>query len=125
MTPQALQTQPPEASMPASTTAMCEPVAQPIVGALLRERFELSGDELEQHIDDLAWSWRIAYDRFERYGLPADRDDALMLLHLHNRAVIMRTPEAQAARWAEIKRRTDEGVGYFDAQGRKSWRCAQ
>jgi hypothetical protein len=82
-----------------------------------RERRDLSDDELEQHIDDLAWSWRTAYARFQEHGLAADRDEALMLLHLHNRAVLARSPAAQAARWAEIERAIDDGVGYFDACG--------
>jgi hypothetical protein len=73
----------------------------------------LADEELEQHIDDLAWSWRVAYDRYQRYGLPADRDEALLLLHIHNQAVLSRSPVAQAARWAEIDRSIDEGVGYF------------
>jgi hypothetical protein len=81
--------------------------------ALTSERFDLSDDELEQHIDDLAWSWRVAYDRFQRYSLPADRDEALMLLHLHNRAVMSRSPAVQAARHAQFERDLEERCNYF------------
>jgi hypothetical protein len=84
----------------------------------------MNDDELEQHIDDLAWSWRTAYARFEAHGLPADRDEALMLLHLHNEAVMSRSPAAQAARWAEINRSIDEGVGYFSWAGQQAREAA-
>jgi hypothetical protein len=83
-------------------------------------RGELPDEELEQHIDDLAWSWRTAYDRFQTHGVRADREEALMLLRLHNRAVLARSPAAQAARWAEIEEAIDNGVGFFDARGREA-----
>jgi hypothetical protein len=82
-------------------------------------RTEISDDELEQHIDDLAWSWRTAYARFEEHGIAADRDEALILLQLHNRAVLSRSPAAQAARWAEIERAVDEQCNYFGMRGRE------
>jgi hypothetical protein len=80
-------------------------------------RADLSDDELEQHIDDLAWGWRTAYARFQEHDIPADRDEALMLLHLHNQAVLSRSPAAQAARWAEIERAIDESSNYFGMRG--------
>lgn len=78
----------------------------------------LTDAELEQHIDDSGWAWRVAYARFQAYGSPADRAEALMLLSLHTLAVLARSPAAQAARWAEIERSLDEGVDYFQVQGR-------
>ncbi len=77
----------------------------------------LSDDELEQHIDDCHWLYRTAYERFELWGLPSDRDDALLHLHAMNTAILARSPQAQAERHAAFERRLDEGVDYFQARG--------
>lgn len=51
---------------------------------------ELSGAELEQHIDDCRLLWNRAYATFQEGGNPADREEALLWLHRQNEAILMR-----------------------------------
>lgn len=76
----------------------------------------LSDEEHEQHIFDTERLWRVAYQRFQDFGLPADRDEALLWLHRQNQAILARSVTAQAARHAAFERRLDEGVCYFSSQ---------
>jgi hypothetical protein len=50
----------------------------------------LSGEELERHIADCCTLWERAYARFQAYGNPADRDEAVLWLHRMNLAILMR-----------------------------------
>jgi hypothetical protein len=72
-------------------------------------------EELELHIEDAHYQYRIAYERFELHGNPNDRDEALLHLHRMNAALMARSPAVQAARHAEFEQRISEGVDYFQS----------
>lgn len=92
--------------------------ALPMVGQFL-QRFaqrELTDDELELHIAHCGQLFQHAYERFQAYGDPAERDAALLWLHHQNEAMLARSPAVQAARHAEFERRlVDEGLDYFQS----------
>lgn len=73
-------------------------------------------DERELHIEDAHWLYRTAYERFELYGNPHDRDEALQHLHRMNEAILMRSPAVLAARHAAFEQRISEGVDYFNSE---------
>lgn len=75
--------------------------------------------ELELHIEDCHYQYRTAYERFQLWGNPHDRDEALLHLHRMNMAILMRSPAVLAARHAAFERRVSEGVDYFNSE------CAQ
>lgn len=118
-------------TVPAPTVEACKVVTSPFVGPvetegrtgltqadLLRaERFEFDDIEHEVHIFDLDRLWRIAYARFEAFQIPADRDEALMWLHMRDQAVLQRSKAAQMERHAAFVRELDDGVDYFQARG--------
>ena len=58
--------------------------------------------EREIHIEDSAHQWRMAYERFQMYGLPADRDEALQHLRRMNEDILGRSAAVQAQRHAEF-----------------------
>ena len=78
--------------------------------------------EREIHIEDSAHQWRMAYERFQMYGLPADRDEALQHLHRMNEAIMGRSAAVQAQRHAEFEQRLAEGIDYFATAGARD-RC--
>lgn len=100
----------PDTSIAASATATCAREPQSEVSELLQNSFE---DELEFHIEDSQWLYLTAYERFQLYGLPHDRDEALLHLHRMNLAILARSPAVQAARHAEFERLVCEQVSYF------------
>lgn len=85
------------ASVPAPAVPPRQCAATPFRG-------ELSELELEIHIEDCAYLWRMAYERFLQFGSPHDRDEALLHLHRMNEAILARSPEVQEARHAAFER---------------------
>ena len=78
--------------------------------------------ERELHIEDSAHQWRMAYERFQMYGLPADRDEALQHLHRMNEAILGRSAAVQAQRHQAFELRLAEGIDYFATAGARD-RC--
>jgi hypothetical protein len=89
--------------------------AQHGVGDVLQALGELSDEELECHIEDCQHLWMTAYERFQLYGDPNDRDEALLHLHRMNEAILARSPAVQAARHAAFEQRLDDGIDYFQS----------
>jgi hypothetical protein len=72
----------------AQTTA-----AEPDLGEVLRrmDAGRTLGDaEIEQHIADLTLLWQRAYARFQAHASPADREEALLFLHMRDTAILDR-----------------------------------
>lgn len=78
----------------------------------------MSDLELEVHIYDCERLWRATYQSFQEFGNPHDRDEALLHLHRMNEAILGRSQAIQAQRHAEFERALDDGVDYFQTQGR-------
>lgn len=76
---------------------------------------QISDAEHEAHIQGLDQRWQAAYSRHQAHGMPADREDALMWLHMRDKAILARSKAVKAARHAEFERRLDEGVCYFSS----------
>lgn len=73
--------------------------------------------EIRAHIQDCGFLMQVAYQRFETYGDPADRDTAVLWLH-HQQ-------EAQR----HLQRLLDDGVDFFQspaalAMSQPGWRGA-
>jgi hypothetical protein len=74
--------------------------------------------EHEIHIEDTEHLYLMAWERWELYRCPHDRDEAVLHLHRMNVAILSRPLAVQMARHAAFERRLDESVDYFAAQGR-------
>lgn len=96
--------------------ATCGQEPQPVVRALLQERFEGIDEELELHIEDCQWQYLTAYERFQMHGNPHDRDEALLHLHRMNEAILARSPAVKAARHAQFEQDLQEQVAYFASE---------
>lgn len=103
----------PSLNLPRHGVQPCRGEAASAVGEPLR-RADLD-DELEQHIDDSHWLYRTAYERFQLYGNPHDRDEALLHLHRMNKAILARSEAVQAQRHAAFEQRITEGVDFFQS----------
>lgn len=79
----------------------------------------LSDDEREIHIEDSQHLYLVAYERFQMYGLPTDRDEALQHLHRMNEAIRGRSAAVLAQRHAAFEQRLAEGIDYFAAAGQR------
>lgn len=90
----------------------------------------LSDEELQAHIADCGHHLEVAYERFQAFGDPADRDAALFWLHAQQEAQQALSQAAKDRREAEIMASIlDEGVDYFQVAGardaaRAAERCA-
>lgn len=73
--------------------------------------------ERELHIADLAGHMEAAYARFEKYGMPADRDIAWQFMHMRDEAIKARSPAQQARITTALEKAIDEGVDYFQVMG--------
>jgi hypothetical protein len=78
----------------------------------------LSQEEVRQHIDDLTVHFLDAYARFERYGLPADREEAVRWLQMRDAAIRERMQAARLARAAfgAVAGASKDGAGFFDSE---------
>lgn len=77
----------------------------------------MTDEELEAHIYSCGRHMEAAYERFRRFGVPADRDAAIELMHMRDEAIKARSPAQVARMVSEQERRLDEGVDYFAKQG--------
>ncbi len=84
----------------------------------------LSDFEHELHCEDTEHLFLMAWERWELYRCPHDRDEAVLHLHRMNVAIQSRPAAVQAARHAEFERRLDEGCDFFGAAGRAAARAA-
>lgn len=77
---------------------------------------EVSDAEILQHCQDCIRLMEAAYQRFEEYGIPADRDEAV--LWSDRRAAAMRalSPDWRAAREAQVLKAAEDGGCYFIEQ---------
>jgi len=82
-----------------------------------RADMDMTDEELEAHIFCCGQQLEAAYARYERYRVPADRDAAVELLHMRDRAIKARSPAQQARITAAIEKAIDEGVDYFQVMG--------
>lgn len=79
----------------------------------------MTPQELEQHIADCGWHMECSYARFQAHGNPADRDAAILWMHMRDEAIQAREQAQKDAREAEIMAAIlDNGVDYFAARGR-------
>ena len=78
---------------------------------------EMTDAERELHIADLAGHMEAAYARFEKHGMPADRDIACQFMHMRDDAIRARSAEKQARITARIEEAIDNGVDYFQVMG--------
>ncbi len=79
----------------------------------------MTDTELTQHIKDCGKHMLACYERFQTFGDPADRQAAVDWLEAQKRAQEALSPEAKAAREAEIQRSIDDGVDYFAVAGQR------
>lgn len=77
----------------------------------------MTDQEREAHIADLAGHMEQAYDHFEAYGNPIDRDSALHFMHLRDEAIASRAPEQIVRMERAIEERISCGVDYFQTAG--------
>lgn len=80
-----------------------------------QHHLQLTDAEREAHIEGLDLRWQAAYARHQAYELPADRDEALMWLHMRDKAILERSKAVRAARHAEFEQRITEGVDFFQS----------
>ena len=99
-------TQPPNLIDAHQPAAECEAELKLRVGEVLRalNLGTLSDAELEQHIKDTANLLQAAYGRFQAYGLPADRDEAMQWWQAEREAIQARSARLGAARHAAFER---------------------
>lgn len=74
----------------------------------------ISDDEVRQHAADCTFLMESAYDRFQAFENPADRDEAYLWMSHRDESLRMLSPAWKAAREAEIQRPI--GADYFIEQ---------
>lgn len=75
----------------------------------------LSDEEREAHIFSCTQHMEASYARFQRFGVPGDRDAAIEFMRMRDAAMLTRSPAVKARMQAEVDRRIDEGVCYFSS----------
>lgn len=75
----------------------------------------LSDTEHELHIFDCERLWRASYQRFQDFGSPHDRDEALLHLHRMNEAILGRSQSIQDRRHAQFEQHITDGVDFFQS----------
>lgn len=73
--------------------------------------------ETMQHIHDCGWHMECSYASFQAHGNPADRDAAILWMHMRDEAIQAREQAQKDAREAEIMAAIDDGLNYFAARG--------
>jgi hypothetical protein len=96
------------------------PIAEACAGNFLQAWGDraLSDLEHELHCEDCEHLYLMAWERWELYRCPHDRDDAVLHLHRMNVAILSRPLAVQMARHAAFEQRLDEGCDFFGAAGR-------
>lgn len=96
----------PTSIQPAMSAAMGGCVLMMRVGRFLQDVLydrQVADDELRQHAMDCTLLMERAHFRFEQFGDPADRDEAVMWMHYRDRANRSLSPEWKAKREADIQ----------------------
>ena len=78
----------------------------------------MTNAELSEHIADCGWHMECAYASFQAHRNPADRDAAILWMHMRDEAIQAREQAQKDAREAEIMAAIDDGSRcYFDGMG--------
>ena len=77
----------------------------------------MTPQELSEHIHDCGWHMECSYASFQAHGNPADRDAAILWMHMRDEAIQAREQAQKDAREAEIMAAIDDGLNYFAARG--------
>jgi len=78
----------------------------------------MTPQELSEHIHDCGWHMECSYASFQAHGNPADRDAAILWMHMRDEAIQAREQAQKDAREAEIMAAIEGGQRcFFDGMG--------